>query len=991
MSQENDGGRNAARGLRYQYLRTLEAMLDMLDDDAIAAVRIEGPHGAQRVNAVDFDVVDDDGRVRLAAQVKSVAAGGAVSAATAFGQIVQLVREHDAAHYQLLTNASPDPSAQQLASLLAKTGTPTELRIALLALLSKAPSRREQLAALSDQQLERLTRTRTLFDLRDISEVREALRERMRVYRNSQQEGLGAQSAGLLTRALTAEVFDRAAEAAESVFTMGRLRELLLVDGLALAFAAGSRDWGVVVGTMPPIPDVERPDLLERVVMALQPASRRQPARVVLTGSSGIGKSSLAAAYLADRADTYDVIFWVDGETQFTLLAAFRQIAAYLRSGSPDGVSSSVQDTVRAEVHTALGRFPGRWALVIDNVSDPRHAQAWIPSTGQGHVIITAIDATARYRSATVIDVGAMTAEQARALLARRLGLPPPDELQQEDHATLQRLADGLGNYPLALELAAGYLDSLGLGLGDAEVYLERLKIRSFGDEQARPTDYPRTLIGAVALCLDRLRARAQGSDGDAARLAWGMIGYAAYLASRHLPVHLLAAAVIIDPYSTRRPMGQLILDPAEHHVDEATRELRRFSLITFDADLPQGVDFIQFGADRTVTVNTVIQDVLRASIPLHDGSADAFDRLANHVERWHTAAVELNQLHRAALLFSHADTLAQHLLTIGIGSERIALLLGNLAGAYRVRGDAATAEALLRIEIEILRQDKRPNELLVVQAELTLVEFAAHDISETPVDVNRLVAYLEHAVSFAKELTEPARNAAVKLLYDAARLLETPRLQAIDDSRLRRISTCCDDLLARLGPSAYTRALDSVTAANEALSSGQPDRAEQLCRDALNQNLLTGQPELFGRRLLIESLTAQRRWSEATTEFQHLKGIFGPSAMHHDVVADLVHNVGMHCALSMWTTTDDAATALLSDVTAWPIIHAAQEHVSPEYRARLRLLTAIKDLACGDDEAADDFLRTYAPAELSGGKAAERRGWLILWQQLRLATVHVE
>lgn len=990
MSRENDGGRIAARGLRYQYLRTLEALLDALDDDAVAAVRIEGPHGAEQVNAVDFDVVAGDGRVMLAAQVKSVAPGGTVSAATAFGQLAQLVSEHDAESYHLLTNAAPEASAQQFAAVLASTTQPDEIRTALMTVLANAPARREQLTAFNDEQLRRLTRARAVFDLRDVSELRDALRERIRGYRNTHREGLGARSAGLLTRALTAEVFDRAAEAAQSVFTLERFRELLLVDGSALALATGARDWGVVVGTMPPIPDVGRPDLLEPLVAALRQTDRRHPARAVLTGPSGIGKSSLATDYLADRADTYDVIFWVDGETPFTLLAAFRQVSAYLRTGSPDGASNSTEAALRAQVHTELSRFPGRWALVIDNASDPRLAQSWIPATGDGHIILTAIDATARYRSATVLDVGAMTDEQAMTLLARRFDLPPMSELPLDQRARLRQLASALGNYPLALELAAGYLDSLGLGLRDLDAYLERLKIRSLADEQSVPADYPRTLVAAVSLCLDRLTARGRSTGGEAAHLALGMIGYAAYLASRQQPVHLLAAAVVIDPDNTDRPLGPLLLDPAAYPVDEATRELRRFSLVTYDADLPQKTDSLQVGSERTVAVNTVIQDVLRASIPFHDGTPDAFDQLANHVERWHTAAAELNLLHRAAVLFSHANTLAQHLVSVGIGSERIALLFGNLAGAYLVRGEPTAAEDLLRLEIDVLRQASQPNDLLIVQAELTLVEFSAHNISKAPIDLARLTAYLEHAVTFAQEIADQSRDATIRLLYQVSKLLATPRLSAFADARLHQLKDTCDDRLADLGSSTYTAALDAIHTANEALSSAEPDRAEQLCRTTLEQGVLTGQPELLARRLLIESLAAQHRWSNAATEFDQLKAAFGPSAMHHDVVSDLVHNVGMHCALSILLTIDEPAAQLLTDVVTWPAARVAHGYVTAEYQARMRLLTAIKDLARGDHVSAEKFLCSYSPADLRSDEA-ESRGWLTLWQQLRLATVRLE
>ncbi|MGW0856021.1 hypothetical protein [Streptomyces sp. NPDC002690] len=59
-----DGGRVAARGFQYQYLRTLEAMLTAADQERVHGCRIEGPADTASVSAVDvvdFDLVDRDG------------------------------------------------------------------------------------------------------------------------------------------------------------------------------------------------------------------------------------------------------------------------------------------------------------------------------------------------------------------------------------------------------------------------------------------------------------------------------------------------------------------------------------------------------------------------------------------------------------------------------------------------------------------------------------------------------------------------------------------------------------------------------------------------------------------------------------------------------------------------------------------------------------------------------------------------------------------
>jgi hypothetical protein len=99
-----DGGRAAARGLRYQYLRTLESMLSLVEDPRVASVRVEGPPSYEgHVDAVDFDVLDFNGDCRMAAQVKSKAPEGSVSAADIFSVLAHLVSGHEALSYQLLT------------------------------------------------------------------------------------------------------------------------------------------------------------------------------------------------------------------------------------------------------------------------------------------------------------------------------------------------------------------------------------------------------------------------------------------------------------------------------------------------------------------------------------------------------------------------------------------------------------------------------------------------------------------------------------------------------------------------------------------------------------------------------------------------------------------------------------------------------------------------------------------------------------------------
>lgn len=57
-----DGGRIAAHGFQYQYLRTLETLLGLLENPAMAAVWIEGHASGTSAEKIDFSVVGSDGQ-----------------------------------------------------------------------------------------------------------------------------------------------------------------------------------------------------------------------------------------------------------------------------------------------------------------------------------------------------------------------------------------------------------------------------------------------------------------------------------------------------------------------------------------------------------------------------------------------------------------------------------------------------------------------------------------------------------------------------------------------------------------------------------------------------------------------------------------------------------------------------------------------------------------------------------------------------------------
>jgi hypothetical protein len=985
-----DGGRIAARGLRYQYLRTLESMLGLVEDPRVAAVRVEGPPSHKgHADAVDFDVLDVDGRCRLAVQVKSKAPGASASAAEVFAVLVHLVSGHDAVSYQLLTNGAPASTAQQLAEALSANVEPTRLRDRLAEVLAPAPARLAQLRALQPEQLERLARCCVLFDARDDVEILESLRENLRAYRNRARSGLGQRSAGVLTGYLVSEILRRAADGSDAVFTIEELRSHLLVDAVDLARVSGIRDWGVVIGPMPSVPDVARPALLRELVEALDVSGLDGVRRVALVGLSGVGKSTLAADYVADRADFYDWISWVDGETAHSMVSSFRRIAGFLRPGEAAGSYQASAAQVRDDVHTELSRLTGRWAIIFDNVGDQRQVEPWIPRTGRGDVIITSIDSTARHGAATVINVGVMEQAEAVELLGKRLKLGDSDRHHYAEE--LCRLANGLSSWPLALELASGYLDTCGMSIHDVDHYLEQLKIRSLADVDSLPPDYPRTLAAALSLCLEQLHRRiVQDGDRDYRPfLALNVVTYAAFLASRQLPIHMLAAAIVVDP-EAEAETTPVCLHPSDFNLGEVIRELRRFSLVSFDGDLPPTTGDTPPDGNRTITINSIVQDLIRVSVDRDDNTPDALNRLANHVVRWLMAAIELNRLERASVIFNHANTLAGHLLRLNIRGKYIPYLYGNLAGAYRARGEASKAEEFLRAELDVLEESSEPNELLVVQAKLALVDILFDKPEPEPISFAEAAPYLEHALRYVVDVSAEYLPAAVKLAIDVKTFLSRPTVTVANDARFAVIEQKCDELIAQLGPTSYSEVLDAVRKANSLMQENQPVGAEQLCRDALRSRSLSGGIELTAQRVLVEALVRQRKWQGARKAFSDFRQYFGPTRLHLYVIADFVHNVGNDCAVLALTEQDQDAIALLGDVFDWPVISQVLIQASSGQRARIRLLAAICDLVSGDHRNAKMIMKTVRPADLRAGAPNEVRAWCMLWKIARLAAFRV-
>jgi len=187
------------------------------------------------------------------------------------------------------------------------------------------------------------------------------------------------------------------------------------VEGVILQQVLGRRDWGLVVGSLPPVPDVRRGEILDRVTADAPPGRRDGHEVRAAVGMSGIGNrpASLSATCWTGRT-VYDVIFWADAEHEQTLARSFSAIYRYLHGADVPGPADL--SVLREEVFTDLSSASGRWLLVLDNCPDLRAADRWLPRAGAGHVVVTTTDARTPVRAAERIEVPVMAPGQGRGV-----------------------------------------------------------------------------------------------------------------------------------------------------------------------------------------------------------------------------------------------------------------------------------------------------------------------------------------------------------------------------------------------------------------------------------------------------------------------------------------------------------------------------------------------------------------------------------------------
>jgi tetratricopeptide (TPR) repeat protein/DNA-binding XRE family transcriptional regulator len=455
-----------------------------------------------------------------------------------------------------------------------------------------------------------------------------------------------------------------------------------------------------------------------------------------ISGLGGIGKTQTALEYAYRYADEYDAVLWVRADAREALLAQVAGLAPLL--GLPDRDEADQHLLAKAVKRHLETQAELVWLLIFDNVEDLALVKEFLPTRGNGAVLLTTrLHAVGTHIRKLELDT--LTLEEGMQFLQTRLsaGRAQGNEaFSSPERQAAERLCMLLDGLPLALDHAAAYIEERRCSLAE---YVARYQQQRATFLQMRnrvdPEDYPDSVATTWLLSFQRVER--------ASPLAADLLRVLAFLhpdaipatlllhGAAHLGTHLLA--IVEQP-----ALLQQAIDFAQryslirHHPKPDVLSIHRLVQAVMYDGLEETVR--RAWRERVMrAVNAVFPQVSPETWPQCERLLPQAVQVARWIEQQQVSGGDAGRLlfETASYLryrgrYAEAEPLYQrslHLREQALGAEHpeIATTLNTLGALYREQGKFAEAESLCQHLLRIWEQQAEPDHAQVVESLNTL------------------------------------------------------------------------------------------------------------------------------------------------------------------------------------------------------------------------------------------------------------------------------
>ncbi|MEV4237161.1 FxSxx-COOH system tetratricopeptide repeat protein [Nocardia sp. NPDC049737] len=415
---------------------------------------------------------------------------------------------------------------------------------------------------------------------------------------------------------------------------------------------------------------------------------------IAISGMGGVGKTQLALAYAYRNLARYELIWWIPAERSAVVAESLHKLAIRLGVYSTDTHSDSMgplRDWLRAH---------DNWLMIYDNVEDPRDLMPFRPADTRGHIIVTSRNPSWR-GYATTIKVDVLERFESVEFLLSRTGTT--------DRVAADKIAEILGDLPLALEQAGAYIEESNISL---MTYLELVQSRGAAmSRQGRPANHEDTVATTWSISLQKLC-----SISPSAELLLNLLSH---LSAEGVDRNMLLRYAATMPETLRPALS----DPLQFNAMLSAAS--RYSIVNV--------------SETSLSMHRLVQLVIRESLSAGQGQqwsgaavrllAAAFPEDVTDIANWGECA---RLLPHALTVLDHSVSQRSelHLAQILVGHVSRYLAIHNQYGQAQLRQARWISERTVDIATSLGEEDSRSvatslNSLGLVQRDLGELEKA--------------------------------------------------------------------------------------------------------------------------------------------------------------------------------------------------------------------------------------------------------------------------